>query len=1317
MALLSGCSSKSTEDNNAFYLTPLQTSSAKVSNIDLVTGAVTVNMSDVSARKQLSFTRVYASHSNDSNQALGNFTHSFSKHINPKLNYESEPIASTLQVTAKEACETGWTQLAPKVLLGKLENAQAIYNATKEVCDIYEDGEIKASMLIKNKETQALASNALKLFKNPNGTELLFFKNKEGLWENSTKSPIVFEETNEGCKLSLPNDTVETYNAEGYLVNINQAGQNLTLSYNDKQLTTLTNSFDQSIELVYDMNTSLLQEVKSYDDTKVLYTYNEKNQLTTVTYADNSTKSYSYDDAGRLAAIKDTSGTSIKTYTYNDEGKVTNTASTNGANAQTLSYSKENTSIIQNGTESIYSFLIQHSLAKTKSISDDEGTATYTYDANGYPLTSTNKLGVITQSTYDERGLLVSQVNKAGTSSEEIILKSYHKTLHKPTKVVKAGVATFYTYNDNGQLTKKVQGSVNPSYKIVSAKKMFGYSAKSLKSAGDIQTKESSYEYNDQGLPSGSTQPNGASISSKYDAEGNPTQNTNALGFTAKTTKFDKAGRALESIDINGKVSTSTYDTMGRVLTSTVDGQTTTYEYDGNGRATKTIYPDGLETYSKYDSSGNTQESGDNQGTKTLNTYDSNNNLIASKTYKDGTLTNKSQTEYDNKNRVIATIDSFNNKTLFAYNTKGQKTKTTDVLGRVTTYEHDSLGQLIKETNPEQKTTEYTYNTKGQKTKVITPNKAVFIFDYDALQRVTSKANPDRGESTYTYDISDNIASETNAKDETKTYTYDLANRKTSTSYEDASLNEMYEYDQGENAKGKLTKITDVSGSLAFTYDAKGNLATKIQEIDTQAFTTSFTYNEQDKLLNQTYPSGKALSYNYNAQGELNSISIDGTPFITDIKTNQNGLIGYTYADSSIHTREYDTNGRASKLIYPNYTEVVNYNEVSNITSITTDEKTKTYNYDLIDRLTSYDSNATDYQRFTYDANGNRLTQNQEVNRSQSYVYAENTNILEQIIHTQRVDENTTETEKEVNYSYDVTGNIVDDGTHTYTYDSRNRLIAIDDNITYQYNYDNRRVSKTVNDITTYYIYEAHKLIGEYDSDGNIIKEYIYLGDTPIATTTDTATYKVYADHLDTSRRVADNTNSIVWSWESSPFGETEATGTLDFNLRFPGQYFDVETGTHYNINRDYNPVTGRYVQSDPIGFDGGVNGYLYGNGNALNTIDTTGECPWCVAVVAKVVHVSHKAYSTYKAYRVYRAGKLIHVFGKVQHKLGGFLKKFKNQEKAYDAVQDAIEKVVKNKNITDKFEETVSVLGFNITVRGFVGKDGITKIGTFFIR
>jgi len=161
----------------------------------------------------------------------------------------------------------------------------------------------------------------------------------------------------------------------------------------------------------------------------------------------------------------------------------------------------------------------------------------------------------------------------------------------------------------------------------------------------------------------------------------------------------------------------------------------------------------------------------------------------------------------------------------------------------------------------------------------------------------------------------------------------------------------------------------------------------------------------------------------------------------------------------------------------------------------------------------------------------------------------------------------------------------------------------------------NPRVSKTINNQTTYFIYDGYKLIGEYNQDGEPIKEYLYLNNTPIAIITPTNIYKIYSDHLNTPRQVATQDNTIIWSWESKPFGEDKPNEDVDkdgkifkLNLRFPGQYFDKETNKHYNINRDYDPITGRYIQSDPIGFDGGVNTYLYVGANPIVRVDESGE-------------------------------------------------------------------------------------------------------------
>ena len=117
-----------------------------------------------------------------------------------------------------------------------------------------------------------------------------------------------------------------------------------------------------------------------------------------------------------------------------------------------------------------------------------------------------------------------------------------------------------------------------------------------------------------------------------------------------------------------------------------------------------------------------------------------------------------------------------------------------------------------------------------------------------------------------------------------------------------------------------------------------------------------------------------------------------------------------------------------------------------------------------------------------------------------------------------------------------------------------------------------------------------------------------------------TTLYFIHTDHINTPRLVANQSGTTVWRWDNrEPFGLTPAEEDADgngvpfvFNLRFPGQYYDRESGLHYNRNRDYDPVTGRYVQVDPIGLSGGISVYGYVGANPLGFSDPLGlaKCP-----------------------------------------------------------------------------------------------------------
>jgi len=113
--------------------------------------------------------------------------------------------------------------------------------------------------------------------------------------------------------------------------------------------------------------------------------------------------------------------------------------------------------------------------------------------------------------------------------------------------------------------------------------------------------------------------------------------------------------------------------------------------------------------------------------------------------------------------------------------------------------------------------------------------------------------------------------------------------------------------------------------------------------------------------------------------------------------------------------------------------------------------------------------------------------------------------------------------------------------------------------------------------------------------------------------TTSTVNY-ITADQLNTPRAVTNSAGTVIWSWayKGNPFGEQAPTSSTGYvlNLRYPGQYYDAETATNYNLFRNYEPAIGRYQESDPTGLAGGISTFAYVDGNPLNLVDPKGLDP-----------------------------------------------------------------------------------------------------------
>ena len=204
----------------------------------------------------------------------------------------------------------------------------------------------------------------------------------------------------------------------------------------------------------------------------------------------------------------------------------------------------------------------------------------------------------------------------------------------------------------------------------------------------------------------------------------------------------------------------------------------------------------------------------------------------------------------------------------------------------------------------------------------------------------------------------------------------------------------------------------------------------------------------------------------------------------------------------------------------------------------------------------------------------------------------------------------------------------------TFEYNAAGRLSEVRENgtvvATYRYNQAGLRTHKTVGSVTTLYHYDlAGRLISETEPDGTVIREYIYALGVPVAQidggTPERIRY-VHTDHLGSPWLATDDQAGIIWRWQGRAFGDhvpdvyPDGDGSLtEINLRFPGQYADAETGFYYNWFRYYDPATGRYLSSDPIGLAGGLNTYGYAAQNPITFTDPTGEAIPFIPILIKL--------------------------------------------------------------------------------------------------
>ncbi len=1195
---------------NSWFIAPQNYASGQsIQGVDPATGILRQSQTDIPPLKSgLALRRFY-----QSNAFKDSWQHQYSRRLSRGQYlryYHYQGLKSELYRHARNACRDGWSAIRETAYNGQYSTAQAEYH--QDICEIKQSDDIIARLPVHR--TRHQHNNRLRTVTRPNGTVYTFVRQNQQ-WKTLSKAPVQLKRNRNHWVFTDLDGSTEKYSHQGQLLNIiNTETQTTTLKYDYfGRLKKVKDQFGKKLTFNYRHYGwgNQLKKVTSPSGT-VKYSYDRWDRLSKAKYQDGSTQSYRYQDEqceNCLTEIINAADETEQKISYDQQGRVNSTEGANGSNQRDFSYGNGEVIVSDSAeAETHYQFNLHHGVQKIATLTDATGQSeSFGYDQNGYPANHTAKNGNITETEYNERGLLAVSIENAGTDAERETATQWHPDFRKPTERTETNQTTNFDYDNSGRLTQQIQSPNDDKAAL--------RSTNGGQQQEPLEQRITAFAYDELGQITETVSPSGASRTQSYDEQGNRTSTTNALGHQTQTLAFDAAGRALKSQDSNGIITENQYDTAGRLLKTTSNGQSTRYQYDSAGRQTKVTFPDDTFTENQYDGSGRIIKTINQRGDTTENSYDSNGNRTKTQmTDEQGNIVAKIETSYNLLNQAIQITDAEGNSTSFEYDASGNQTKITDAKGNITKNQYDSQNRLTKTIDALGGETSYQYDINGNRTKVIAPNGATTTFSYDNFNQLTTENSPDRGQTQYSYDISGNKIQTTDANSDSKQTQYDDLKRKTQESWVDhPELTINYTYDSCDNGIGKLCQVTDASGHTSYQYNTDGRVTQKDQNIQGITLTQQFSYTEDNKLQSQTYPSGAEIGYSYN-EDQLEKISINQETFLQNIQYDAaNRITGWQWADNTQYSKSYDHNGRLKTFTLGNSERTLEYDETNNIIGWTDEnsDEYKQFGYDALNRINDYsknrvttdNTNTTDEilqsQTFSYDANGNRTELIEDGTTSTSYQVLENSNRLI------AMDGNPRE--------YDSNGNLINDGEHTYQYGARNRLTSVDGITSNLYNADNQRVKKTNNETneTTLYAWANDRIFAEYDEQGESIQETVYLGNIPIAVIKQENIYRIYTDQIDTPRVITDENNIIIWRWDSKPFGESLTNDdniAFRYNLRFPGQYYDKEVQTHYNFNRDYNPMIGSYIQSDPIGLSGGLNSYAYVNGSPLTYIDSKGQ-------------------------------------------------------------------------------------------------------------
>jgi RHS repeat-associated protein len=576
---------------------------------------------------------------------------------------------------------------------------------------------------------------------------------------------------------------------------------------------------------------------------------------------------------------------------------------------------------------------------------------------------------------------------------------------------------------------------------------------------------------------------------------------------------------------------------------------------------------------------------------------------------------------YDERGNLTGSIDAEGHKIYHEYDQFGRKTKTTREL--------DSGEKLI---------TQFVYDAGNNLVSITDANNNITRYEYDTVFKrnwLTKVIYPDNTFIEYTYDLNGNVLTEKQRNGTVVTNTYNDLNLLTNRAIQPTAgvldtTGETYEYD----GASRLTKATDNDSTVIFGYDSLNRRTSETQN----GKLIQYTYDKVNNLTSIQYPNQRIIEREFDVLNRISKIKQGGTQIANmEFIGRTYRMLSKGYQNGDVIKYLYDAGRRNTSIDAKNKnTEIINqyaygYNKVNlkNYEQRLHDaNKGDVYAYDAINRIKNIKFDAADptdpltaqfakAKTYNLDKVDNILKIVENKNNVDTEILTEMTANNTQLNQYGKFDQ--------WNMAYDANGNTAQKGTQQFSYNFRNQLVrSVDGGSTITMKYDplGRRIEKSGTGNTIKFYYAGNQVIEERNGSDQVTKQYVYgngideLLRLDVFSGTNSTPYYVHTNDIGSTTAITDSNGALVERVSYDTFGLpsfTDASGqsfgasSIGNTILFQGREYDPELNLYNYRARYYDPIMGRFLQTDPVSYQDSMNLYQGMNMNPGNYGDPMG--------------------------------------------------------------------------------------------------------------